>query len=107
MSPCNECGSPTSNNRVHCEKCEPGLETAPQLEILENEERSYHSVHSWLPQFFYNTIYVGVLVAVAIMVIGTPVGMLLGDHRIGIVLGLIVGPVIGLAFALLELSQSE
>ena len=78
------------------------------MEILEQEEGSNStSIRSWLPQFFSNAVYVGVLVAIVIMVIGTPVGMLIGDDRIGVILGFIIGPAIGLAFALLELSQSE
>ena len=109
MRPCNTCRAPTTNDRLHCEECEPALEVAPQVEIWERHEEGANStsIHSWLPQFFENTVYAGVIVAVAIMVIGTPIGMLLGNDRIGIVLGCIVGPVIGLAFALLELSQSE
>ena len=109
MRPCNTCRDPITNDRLHCEACEPTPDSIPRLENLEthDEDPSSASIHSWLPQFFYNTVYAGVLVAIMIMTIGTPIGMLIGDDRIGIVLGLILGPVIGLAFALLELSQSE
>ena len=109
MRPCNTCRAPITNDRLYCEVCEPTPDSIPRLENLEthDEDPSSASMHSWLPQFFYNTVYVGVWVAIVIMAIGTPIGMLIGDGRIGIVLGIILGSVIGLAFALLELYQSD
>ena len=109
MRPCNTCRTPTTNDRLHCEECEPTLEWVPQVEIGKRNEEDANStsIHSWLPQFFSNMVCAGVVVAIATMLIGTPIGIVLGNDRIGVVLGCIVGPVIGLAFALLELSQSE
>ena len=106
MRPSNEYGTPSTNDRLHCEKFEPGPETASQLEVLENGERDSGStsVRSWVPHFFYNTVYATVLVTIIIMVIG---GILLGDHKTSILLGLAVAPGFGLAFAMLELSREK
>ncbi len=106
MRPCNKCRAPISNARLYCEKCEPTQEAFPSLEQQEEESDSV-SIHAWLPDFLTNAVRTGVLVTIALMVIGTPVGLVLGGGRAGLVLAFVVGPLVGLGFALLELSQSK
>ena len=105
MRPCNQCGKPVSNAQLFCTECEPAEIPTPQMTVAERDserESQKESIHAWLPEFIYRAFTAGTVAAIAIAIVGAPIGFMLEIASFSVLLAAVIGPVIGLIFAMLE-----